>query len=143
MNTTSNRLSRWALLAVVLGGASCKGVFSELEADTDDVPLSEIVDVTLAGPGDLRANGTDTTRVQVRLPGRATDRAVTLSSSAGTWVESINGELVLRLTPDSGGLRLIGSALLRAPRDTVPRLAVVRATVAKTYYDTVSVRFLP
>ena len=141
---TRQRLLRRAVLgAVLLCGTSCKGLFSELVEDVADVPIQDIVDVSLLGPGLLRPNGTDTTRVRVRLPGRATNPTARLSTSAGTWVESVNSELLIRLTLDSAGAEYVGSALLRAPRDTEPRLAVIRATVADTYYDTVSVRFVP
>jgi hypothetical protein len=146
MRTAPRNLRPLALALIVglAGAAGCRGrLFSELEQDTDSVPLSEIVDVWRVGTRDPNADGADTVRFMVRLPGTASNRVVKLTTSAGVWVESVNHELAVRTTPDSGDARLIGTALLRAPKDSVVRLAVIRATVGDTYYDTVSVRFVP
>jgi hypothetical protein len=134
-----------ALIVGLSGAAACKKGSFELEKDTDDVPAAEIVDVWRVDSRPVEANGRDTVRFMVRLPGRAASRVVKLTSSAGRWVEAAGAEVSVRTAPDpdSSGRRLLGSALLLAPTSTESLLVVVRATVGDTFYDTVSVRFAP
>lgn len=145
--STPLRRSRRQLIALVLLGvlalASCDRLRSTLEVDPDDVPTSEIIDLSRAGGGDLRADGAATEALTARLPANATTHIVTFTTTAGAFVESGGGEVKVRAFPDEAAGKLLARTVLRAPRDTVARTAVVRATIGDFYYDTVSVRFVP
>lgn len=74
------------LLLVAAVGAACDDISSGFERDPDDVPLSEIIQLTRTG-GDLplRADGQSADTLLAKIPRDASSRVITFTTSRGSF----------------------------------------------------------
>jgi hypothetical protein len=104
----------------------------------DDVPLTDIIDVFRAQPGnDLLADGQSLDTLVARIPDRATNRVITFSTTVGVFVISGARELPVRASREPGATGLRARAVLRS--DTFNADAIVSAVI-NDFRDTVTVR---
>lgn len=137
---TRRSLARAAILILALAAAACDGIPSDLERTPDDVPLSEIIDLSRAG-GDrpLRADGMSVDTLVARIPRGASSREITLTTSRGSFLLNpgnksikVRAERSASTTDD----RLVARAVLVA--DTTAAPVVVSASVKEfTAYLTI------
>lgn len=128
------------IMAAALVGTNCDSLTSPLERDHDAVPDEEIISLSRARTGDLPASFAATDTLVARIPAGAAKRLVTFKTTAGQFVESASKEITVRAVLELSSGKLAARTLLRA--DTIAATAIVRATIADQFYDTLSIRFV-
>lgn len=134
MKPNERRLLLLTAISVVLG---CDGLTSSLERDPASIKASEIIVVTSDQTSGIPADGKSTARLTALIPVESSNRTVTFTSNAGSFVETGTREVRVFATINKNIGRRQASTLLKA--DTVAAIAIVRATVGE-FYDSVSVR---
>ncbi len=125
-------LARFLLVLAACAAAAC-GLPDLVDPDVDpeDVPESEILDLTRTG-GDLplRADGKTQDTLVARIPEGASSRVVTFTTSAGSFLLTPASKTISVRAEKSADLhdsRLVARAVLVA--DTLPGTAVASAKV--------------